>query len=86
MALQTWNAMGQGLGEIPPDATLREAAQRMRLLDVAALPVCQDEELVGVITAEDIAVRGVADGVDPNRARVRDVMTWQMFFFDARRV
>jgi CBS domain-containing protein len=75
--------MAGDLGEIPADATLREAAQRMRLLDVAALPVSEDEEFVGIITAEDIAARGVADGVDPNRAKVRDVMTWQMFFFDA---
>ena len=74
--------MGLDLGDIPPDATLREAAQRMRLLDVAALPVCENEEFVGIITAEDIATRGVADGVDPNEATVRDVMTWQMFFFD----
>ena len=70
------------LGEIPPDATLREAAQRMRVLDVGALPVCENDEFVGVITAQDIAVRAVADGCDPNQATVRDVMTWQMFFFD----
>ena len=81
--MQNWEAMDAGLGEIVPDATLREAAQRMRLLDVAALPVCENEEFVGVITAEDIATRAVAEGVDPNQTKVRDVMTWQMFFFDA---
>ena len=80
--MQTWDQMGEALGEIPPDATLREAAQRMRLLDVAALPVCDADEFVGIVTAEDIAMRGVADGVDPNATKVRDVMTWQMFFFD----
>ena len=55
----------------------------MRLLDVAALPVCEDSEFVGIVTAEDIAIRGVADGCNPNETKVRDVMTWQMFFFDA---
>jgi CBS domain-containing protein len=83
VSVEPWDAMGQDLGEIPADATLRQAAQRMRLLDVTALPVCEDREFVGVITAEDITVRGVADGVDPNETKVRDVMTWQMFFFDA---
>ena len=78
-----WNAIPNDLGEIPPDATLRQAAERMRLLDVAALPVCEAGEFVGVVTAQDIAVRGVADGCDPNTSTVRDVMTWQMFFFDA---
>ena len=81
-----WELSSASLGEIQADATLREAAARMRVLDVAALPVCQDEEFVGVVTAEDIALRAVADGADPNRTKVRDVMTWQMFFFDADRV
>ena len=81
--MQDAHAVTDDLGEIDPEATLREAARRMRLLDVAALPVCENEEFVGVVTAEDIAMRGVADGADPNEAKVRDVMTWQMFFFDA---
>ena len=81
--MEPWNALNNDLGEIEPDATLREAAARMRVLDVAALPVCEKDEFVGVITAQDIAVRGVADGCDPNDTKVRDVMTWQMFFFDA---
>ena len=81
--MEGWYPPTDNLGEIDPDATLREAAERMRLLDVAALPVCEANEFVGIVTAEDIAVRGVADGCDPNRATVRDVMTWQMFFFDA---
>jgi CBS domain-containing protein len=72
-----------GLGEIGPEATLREAGRRMRLLEVTALPVCEGPDFVGVVTAEDITTRGVAEGVDPNEAKVRDVMTWQMFFFDA---
>ena len=81
--MEGWYPPTDNLGEIDPDATLRQAAERMRLLDVAALPVCEENEFVGIVTAEDIAVRGVADGCDPNRATVRDVMTWQMFFFDA---
>jgi CBS domain-containing protein len=78
-----WNGIPGDLGQIDPEATLREAARRMRTLDVAALPVCEDDEFVGVVTAEDIAFRAVADGCDPNGTKVRDVMTWQMFFFDA---
>ena len=82
--MDRWNVPGDSLGEIEPDATLREAAARMRVLDVAALPVCENEEFVGIVTAEDIALRAVADGCDPNCTKVRDVMTWQMFFFDAK--
>jgi CBS domain-containing protein len=43
-------------------------------LDVGALPVSEEDRLVGMITDRDIAVRGVAAGKTPN-AKVRDVMT-----------
>ena len=59
-----------------PTTTLREAAQRMRDLDVGPLPVCGDDDrLAGMITDRDITVRAVAEGLDPSTALVRDVMT-----------
>ena len=59
-----------------PTTTLREAAQRMRDLDVGPLPVCGDDDrLAGMITDRDITVRAVAEGLDTNTALVRDVMT-----------
>src|SRR5687768_16020418 len=59
-----------------PTTTLREAAQRMKNLDVGPLPVCGDDDrLAGMITDRDIAVRAVAEGLDPSTALVRDVMT-----------
>jgi CBS domain-containing protein len=48
----------------------------MKDLDVGTLPVCGDDDrLAGMITDRDIAVRAVADGLDPSTASVRDVMT-----------
>jgi CBS domain-containing protein len=59
-----------------PSATLRDAARRMKDLDVGSLPVCGDNErLVGMITDRDIAIRAVAEGNDPDATAVRDVMT-----------
>jgi CBS domain-containing protein len=59
-----------------PSATIREAAQRMRDLDVGILPVCgENDRLAGMITDRDIAIRAVAGGFDPVKATVRDVMT-----------
>jgi CBS domain-containing protein len=60
---------------VAPDATVRDAAGRMKTLDVGALPVCDNDRLVGVITDRDIAVRSVADGHDPTADHVRDAMT-----------
>jgi CBS domain-containing protein len=60
---------------IHPDATLREAAQKMKTLDVGPVPVCDGERLVGMLTDRDITIRATAEGRDPNSTRARDVMT-----------
>jgi CBS domain-containing protein len=70
-----YNAMTRGAECIPPDATLRDAAKRMKALDVGSLPVCENDRLIGVVTDRDIAVRSVAEGNDPRFDRVRDTMT-----------
>lgn len=64
-----------------PDASLQEAAERMRDLDVGPLPVCGDNDrLVGIVTDRDITIRAVAQGQDPCTTRVRDVMTPQIIY------
>jgi CBS domain-containing protein len=60
---------------VAPDNTLVEAAGLMRQLDVGAIPVMENDELTGMVTDRDIAIRGVADGRDPNTTPVRDVMS-----------
>src|SRR5512142_450637 len=62
---------------IRPVETLQRAAQRMDELNVGALPVCDGQKLVGMITDRDITVRATAVGLDPNATRVCDVMTDQ---------
>lgn len=57
-----------------PDQTIREAAGLMLEHDVGALPVAENERLVGVITDRDIAVRAVAQGKGAETP-IRDVMT-----------
>lgn len=60
---------------VGPEATLMHAAQLMDLLNVGALPVCQDRHLLGMVTDRDITVRGAAAGYAPDAACVSDVMT-----------
>ena len=60
---------------IRPDETLVDAASLMRQLDVGVLPVCDDRELVGMITDRDIAIRAVADARHPATTMVREVMS-----------
>lgn len=60
---------------IQPQETLRTAAQRMKELDIGALPVCDGERLLGMLTDRDLTIRGVADGLNPEEACVSDVMS-----------
>jgi len=58
--------MHTGAECIGEHATLEYAAQRMRDLDVGALPICGDDDrLHGIITDRDIVTRCVARGADP---------------------
>jgi CBS domain-containing protein len=57
-----------------PRQSIREAAQRMCDMDVGALPIGDNDRLVGMLTDRDIAVRAVALGKDAN-SPIRDVMS-----------
>lgn len=65
---------------ISPKATLREAAQRMRSLEVGSLAVMEDGKLVGIVTDRDICCRGVADGYEPVVTAVREIMSRDISF------
>src|ERR671937_1268828 len=74
--MQVKEVMTHGVECIRPEATLQEAATKMKELDVGPLPVCGDDDrLVGMLTDRDITIRAVAEGQDPKTARVQDVMT-----------
>ena len=64
---------------VRPDATVEEAARKMGELNVGALPVCDGERLVGMLTDRDIAVRAIAVGRGPE-TKVRDVMSPDVFY------
>src|SRR5438105_3584124 len=58
-----------------PDDTVEKAANLMDEADCGALPVGQNDKLVGVVTDRDITLRAVARGKSPNKCTVRDVMS-----------
>jgi CBS domain-containing protein len=69
------DVMTPGVREISPDASLRDAARQMKELNVGALPVCDGERIVGMLTDRDIAIRAVAEGCDPDATRASEVMS-----------
>src|SRR6516162_1179732 len=60
---------------VRPSNTLEEAALIMKYLNVEALPVCDNDRLVGLLTDLDIVVRAVTEGYDTRITFVQDVMT-----------
>lgn len=60
---------------VSPETTLKDAAHKMKQLDIGSLPVCDGRRLVGMLTDRDIAVRSTAQGDDPNAVQVKDAMT-----------
>lgn len=73
--MQVHDVMTCGAEVISPEATIQEAAQKMKDLDIGPLPVCANGRLVGMITDRDIAIRSTAEGDDPFTDHVRDIMT-----------
>jgi CBS domain-containing protein len=66
--------------DISADATLMQAAEKMRLLDIGAIPVRENDRLVGMITDRNITVRAVAEGRDPKKMAVREAMSPDICF------
>ena len=60
---------------VQPQESLRRAASLMQELDIGVLPVCDGERLQGMLTDRDITIYGVAEGLNPYKACVSDVMT-----------
>jgi CBS domain-containing protein len=60
---------------LQPDDSLQSAAKKMRDRDIGFLPVCDGEDLIGVISDRDITIRALADGMDVNIMLGRDLMT-----------
>jgi CBS domain-containing protein len=66
-----------------PDDTIERAAQLLEASDCGALPVSENDRLVGMVTDRDITVRGIAKGKQPGSCTVREVMsTGVKYVFD----
>ena len=66
-----------------PNMTIRDAARRMRADNIGALPVGENDRLIGMITDRDIVVRAVAEGEGVERHTAGDVMSPQILYCQA---
>lgn len=73
--MQIKDIMTRNVEVVAPETSIQEAARKMRSFDVGILPVCENDQCIGVITDRDIAIRAVAEGFDPASTYVNEVMT-----------
>lgn len=63
-----------------PNMKARDAARKMREDDVGALPVGENDRLVGMVTDRDVAMRAVAGEGSAENTAVRDVMSKGVYY------
>lgn len=68
------DVMSRDVRVASPRQTIQEAAMLMAELDAGALPVGEDDRLVGMITDRDIALRAVGIGKGPE-TQISEVMS-----------
>ena len=73
--MQVKEIMTCSVETINSDANLVEAAEKMKSLEIGALPVWENDELVGMITDRDITMRAIAEEKDPSSTSVKEIMT-----------
>ncbi len=69
------DVMTRGVRSMRPEDNLVAAAQAMEELNVGAVPVCDGDRLVGVVTDRDLVVRGVAQELDLRQCKLSDIMS-----------
>jgi CBS domain-containing protein len=68
--------MHKGVEWVGPETPLIEIAKLMRQHDIGAIPIGENDKLIGMVTDRDIVCNGLAkDSFDPRRATARDVMS-----------
>ena len=75
VAMKVKNSMHKGAHWGSPETPVTTLAQMMREQDIGAIPIGENDRLIGMVTDRDIALRAVADGKDISRLTARNVMT-----------
>lgn len=69
-------AMHKGVDWVGPDTPVTDLAKLMCQHDIGAIPIGEDDLLIGMVTDRDLVCKGLTeDSFDARRATARDVMT-----------
>jgi CBS domain-containing protein len=67
--------MRRDIQSVDPEATLADAARKMRTARVGALWVFERGAYIGVVTEADLVRKAMAEGLDPAQEKVRRIMS-----------
>jgi CBS domain-containing protein len=70
-----------------PEASIFQIAKIMRDQDIGAVPIAENDRLIGMVTDRDIVTRGLADSSPSKSLSARDVMSDRVLYcFDDQSV
>ena len=72
---QLQDIMTREVEVLSPNETVAKAAAQMARLDVGAIPICDGNRLIGMLTDRDLVVRVMAPGCEPKMTPISQVMT-----------
>ncbi len=69
------DVMHKGVVWVRPDTSLAQIAKKMRNEDIGAIPVGENDRLVGMVTDRDICCRALGNRREVKKLTARDVMS-----------
>ncbi|TFH88245.1 CBS domain-containing protein [Billgrantia azerbaijanica] len=72
--------MHRGVEWCTPDTPITEIAKLFREKDIGAVPIGENDRLVGMLTDRDIVCNGIAQGRDVMSLTAGDVMSRDIFY------
>lgn len=69
------DVMTKDVATITAEDNVEHAAALMKEYNVGSIPVCRGENVVGIVTDRDIALRSSAEGINSNTQKVKDIMS-----------
>ncbi|MCM8711102.1 CBS domain-containing protein [Clostridium sp. SYSU_GA19001] len=67
--------MTKDVATLNAEDSVERAAQLMKRYNIGSVPVCEGENVIGIITDRDITLRSVAEGENGKNQKVRDIMS-----------
>ena len=78
MAQKVREVMTENVVTLPGSAPITDAARRMKEADIGDVIVMDDGTMCGVVTDRDIVVRAIAEGKDPDSAKLEEICSHEV--------